>query len=119
MSQGESDKETGRQGDEEILRQRDSFSLSPPLLVFLSVAFGGVAAVALGWVAAKLYVAGFAPTGLLPLAIGNSGCWENSRRNARFANEWLTVESNSVKEWHSLQVAPRSGKMENNLPPAR
>jgi hypothetical protein len=45
-------------------------SASPALLVSLSYACAGVMAVALGWIVAKLNVAGFAPVGLLPLAIG-------------------------------------------------
>jgi hypothetical protein len=45
-------------------------SLSPFAALSLFVLGGIVAAVALGWVVAKLNVAGFAPVGLLPLAVG-------------------------------------------------
>jgi hypothetical protein len=62
--------ETGRQGDKEILWHSEPVSLPTPLVVSLSFVCGVAAAVALGWLAAKLNVAGFAPVGLLPLAIG-------------------------------------------------
>jgi hypothetical protein len=54
--------ETGRLGDEESRGRNSSISRS--------VLGGIVAAAALGLIAAKLNVAGFAPVGLLPLAVG-------------------------------------------------
>jgi hypothetical protein len=63
MSRGQEDKERGAQGDKEILGRSLGASTS--------IALGGVlAAVAAGWIAARLNVAGFAPVGLLPLVIG-------------------------------------------------
>jgi hypothetical protein len=49
----------------------DVTARTPSLLVLPSPCLAGiVVAVALGWVAARLNVAGFAPVGILPLAIG-------------------------------------------------
>jgi|SRR5450432_293202 hypothetical protein len=62
--------ETERQEDTEVLGNGNLGSTSPPLLVPCSLVGGGGVAVALGWIVAKLNVIGFAPLGLLPLAIG-------------------------------------------------
>jgi hypothetical protein len=62
--------ETERQEDREVRGHGALGSASPPLLVSWSLVGGGVVAVALGWIVAKLNVIGFAPIGLLPVAIG-------------------------------------------------
>jgi hypothetical protein len=62
--------ETERQVGTEVRAQGAPGSASPPLLVCLSFVCGGIVAVALGWIVAKLNVAGFAPVGLLPLVFG-------------------------------------------------
>lgn len=65
MSRGREDKESGRQRDKEILwRSRWD------LLTFALA--GAFVAVAVGWIAARLNVAGISPVGLLPMAIGVS-----------------------------------------------
>jgi hypothetical protein len=63
MSVGGGEKERARQGDKEIPGRRLGASAA--------FALGGlVAAVVVGWIAARLNVAGFAPVALLPMAIG-------------------------------------------------
>jgi hypothetical protein len=62
--------EPERQEAEEVRGYGTFGSTSSPLLVSWSLAGGGVVAVALGWLVAKLNVIGFTPVGLLPLAIG-------------------------------------------------
>jgi hypothetical protein len=57
-------------GDMEMEGHDRQVSLSPFAAVSLFVLGGIIAGVALGCVAAKLNVAGFAPVGILPLAVG-------------------------------------------------
>jgi hypothetical protein len=63
MSRGVEDKERGWQGDKEA----EGRSVPGSLSVFSG---GWAVAIALGWIAARLNAVGFAPVGLLPLAIG-------------------------------------------------